>query len=157
MVKNLPCNIGDTGQSLKDPTCYRAAKPSATTPEAHASYSLCSVMRSHWNKKPTHRNQKKPTQNEDTEQSKIAKKERQRLITLQRFVMPAGLVPANLNPAHVCYFKNPGVWWMSTDIISTCSPLQLLRYTCVSMGGGGWDGGRHEYYKGNTMYLPGEL
>ena len=55
--------------------------------------------------------------------------------------MPAGLVPANLNPAHVCYFKNPGVWWMSTDIISTCSPLQLLRYTCVSMGGGGWDGG----------------
>ena len=71
--------------------------------------------------------------------------------------MPAGLVPANLNPAHVCYFENPGVWWMSTDIIGTCSPLQLLRYTLSIMDWGGWDGGRHEYYKGNPMYLPGEL
>ena len=33
VLKNLPCNAKDTGQSLfqEDPTCHRATKPRATT------------------------------------------------------------------------------------------------------------------------------
>ena len=83
--KNLPASAGAQARSLvqEDSTCCRATKPVHHKYWAHTLQLLKPVHlepvlhneRSHYSKKPVHRNQRKPTgSNNDPEQPKINKK-----------------------------------------------------------------------------------
>lgn len=84
---------------------------------------------------------------------------RKRQTTPQPFAMAGGYILSYLIPAPICSLDNYCIWCMPTPIISTCTVLSYLKYSCTYYGleCNWWDGVRHVYDKGEIICLPGEF